>query len=498
MTAFRIYSLDFCHTFSYYQNEMRRAYIILAVISLLLGCGRSQEKQLQEPGVKIMFEAVDDGDTKKIAELVAGGIDVNSTNEVGQTILHRVVYLGDSELAKSIIGLSADINIADKDGMTPLHFAASSGDTRIIKLLISKGANQKSRDSKGQTPLHIYLRNWSATVMIENDPTELVGSLLGDGAALNAKDEDGNTPLHVAAASGNANLVELLLKAGGDRYLENNRGDAPMHVATRKQHIDVVATLCSVDGDANLRNELGETPLHISAGKKSIELVKSLLDRNTDVNALDNKGRTPIDVAASLSRTDIMLMLRNHGGKFEKTESDTLVGASKVGDIEKARVILAEQTGAGASKRDVQNAFAYAVANGDVDFMQLLFENGAEPDDRGGFSSPPLHIATRNAQKTAVAFLISARADINARDTQGLTPLLIVAKLDKPCHTQPNQPEAPAVLEIAELLLSAGSDVNAVDKSGKTPLDWAYSDQLKKCLSRHGAKTSKELEEQGK
>jgi hypothetical protein len=55
--------------------------------------------------------------------------------------------------------------------------------------------------------------------------------------------------------------------------------------------------------------------------------------------------------------------------------------------------------------------------------------------------------------------LIEAGADVNAKDDEGLTPLMIAAHYSTP--------------EMVTLLIDAGADVNAKDDDGQTPLMYA-------------------------
>ena len=55
--------------------------------------------------------------------------------------------------------------------------------------------------------------------------------------------------------------------------------------------------------------------------------------------------------------------------------------------------------------------------------------------------------------------------------------------------------------EIVELLIAKGADVNTQDDDDKTPLDWAIKHkrtEVADLLRKHGGKTKKELEAEGK
>src|SRR5262249_13869630 len=80
-----------------------------------------------------------------------------------------------------------------------------------------------------------------------------------------------------------------------------------------------------------------------------------------------------------------------------------------------------------------------------------------------------LFTAIRNADAQAVRKLLDNGADVNARDPEGNTPLILASSYASP--------------ECLELLIGKGADVNSANKAGATPLIRAATDYEKTRLS---------------
>ena len=71
--------------------------------------------------------------------------------------------------------------------------------------------------------------------------------------------------------------------------------------------------------DVNAKDTDGWTPLHPASYEGHVEIVELLIGKGADVNAKVEfgsfQGKTPLDAANNRSRTEIVNLLRKHGGK---------------------------------------------------------------------------------------------------------------------------------------------------------------------------------------
>ena len=125
-----------------------------------------------------------------------------------------------------------------------------------------------------------------------------------------------------------------------------------------------------------------------------------------------------------------------------------------------------------------------AASGGNIEAVKQHLTAGTDVNAKNKIGSTPLNYAALKGHGEIVELLIAEGADVNARDNYKWTPL--------------NYAAHGGHKEIAELLITAGADVNARDKDGKTPFDVASNDETADLLRKHGGKTKKELEAEGK
>ncbi|WP_264953802.1 ankyrin repeat domain-containing protein [Wolbachia endosymbiont (group A) of Endotricha flammealis] len=117
----------------------------------------------------------------------------------------------------------------DEKGRTVLHYAV---DAKTVRFLVEKGANVNAADVGGYTALHLA---------VTEKRLETVRALVKSGANVNAE-EYGNkcTPLHLACMVGEKEIVEELVKAGGEIEQADKFGMTAMDYAKNSKEVTEV------------------------------------------------------------------------------------------------------------------------------------------------------------------------------------------------------------------------------------------------------------------
>jgi ankyrin repeat protein len=239
----------------------------LEAMKLLISSG-ADAKAVSDSGVTALHLCT--GDVSKVRLLLDQGADVSKASLLGRTpLLVAASTYGTLDTVRLLLQKGAEVNAVDNLGFTPLNAAANVNNTGVAKLLIEKGSNVNAKTSVG-------IVGTALTGAARSANLELTRLLLAHHADLNAisAENDGNvkngpvafgnlTALHMAAASGSAEEVKLLLDAGAPVDPRDVRGMTPLMfaVSTDRPNADIVRMLLAKGADPSIRSNIGESTI---------------------------------------------------------------------------------------------------------------------------------------------------------------------------------------------------------------------------------------------
>jgi ankyrin repeat protein len=271
------------------------------------------------------------------------------------------------EIVKDLLDLGADPNIQNNyQNDTPLVNALFRKDEKMVAMLLKYGADPNIQSAMGNTPLIL-----ASGAGGDAQNFDIVKLLLNNGANPNIQNDQGMTALNWALESlnikGEPEIAELLLKNGANPNLKPVEGNTPLLNASWKRDKKIAEMLLKYGADPNIQTDMGNTPLSLASGAgkdtQDSDLVKLLLNNDlTDPNIQDSNGNTALNWAL----------------KFQ-TETDPKI-------------------------------------------VEMLLENGANPNLRNKNGTSPLLDATLFKDEKIVEMLLKYGADPHLADKRGVDP----------------------------------------------------------------------------
>mmetsp|Transcript_26451 Transcript_26451/g.46831 ORF Transcript_26451/g.46831 Transcript_26451/m.46831 type:complete len:340 (+) Transcript_26451:169-1188(+) len=200
-----------------------------------------------------------------------------------------------------------------------------------------------------------------------------------------------------------------------------------LHAVCRGVHLEAAQMLLRIGADVDLQDSEGCRPLHLLAGSSSDAgaLVKALSEAEADLNAASgSRGRRPLILAAVANSVQTSQALIECRAELELTDTDgrtPLASAAAVGAADTLRLLLT----AGGSLGGRRLALHEAARRGHFEAATALLEAGAPVDAEcaslGGGTA--LHLACRAGSAEMARLLLQWRAEANAVNEKGQTPL---------------------------------------------------------------------------
>lgn len=200
-----------------------------------------------------------------------------------------------------------------------------------------------------------------------------------------------------------------------------------------------ICALCLVTsiifcGLVNAQTEDQITEFAKAAKFNDVATVKSLISKGVSPNTTDSKGDPMLNLAIKDKSEDVIsLLIANKATDVDlsnKSGETPLMIASINGDLPVVKSLVLQR------KAQIDHVgwtpLHYACARGHLDVAQFLISNGALIDSLSQGNTTPLMMAVQSGNEVLVKLLLDKGADLQLRNSQGLSAIDIAVIYEKP------------------------------------------------------------------
>ncbi|XP_077299625.1 uncharacterized protein LOC143920574 [Arctopsyche grandis] len=460
-----------------------------------------------------LHNATEHGDINVIQYLVDNGADVNCKNDDDDTPLHNATKHGDINVITFLLQNGAVVNCKNSNGDIPLYNAIIKGDINVIQYLVENGSDVNCQNKLDDTPLHNAIKHGDINV---------IKYFVKNGAEVNCQNVFDETPFYFAARNGNEEIVKFLVakKAKKSNCYKN---DTPLDVAVFQGHdmvVDILMSNCNDDdlfyarlkkaarmGDIDKCGEILQTfkvtkpdlfeslfkasdDFHFALKDSTAYITQYLLNCRMNVDKFDKNKNSPLVLAAlKNSSIEVFINLLNPGTINEEIET-ALFYTARNGDEDVFKLLMSKITNLNIRDEANRSLLHWAAEGGNVNILQLLYDNGVRIHTFDKYYETPLFIAVRCSHYEAINYLMKLGASTNLVNQRYETMIhyaaiycdvdlseLLLSKvkylgimLDRAYRSPMHCAAEGGNVKILQLLVDKGVEIDLPDEFGETPL----------------------------
>ncbi|XP_068561366.1 dynein axonemal heavy chain 12 [Cebidichthys violaceus] len=309
---------------------------ILEIIFSASAPGAAQCRTLK--GETPLFLAVVHGLRENATFLLQNACSPDLQNDEQDSPLVAAILNDQYDLATLLLRYGAGVDQTGPLNRTALHESAFLGLENFVYLLLVSGADPNASDIKKKTPLALAAQNGHLNV---------VEVLLEKGAHVCCESESGSV-LFDAAASGNPDIISMLLDHGADPNRPLYSGHLPLHRVAYHGHILALEHLIPVT-KLDAVKESGMSPLHSAAAGGHAHCVEMLLKAGYDPNFMlhprvrsnyDDDRRSALFFAVTNNDLQCTRLLLEAGAMVNQDPINCLQVALRQGNYEMINTLL--------------------------------------------------------------------------------------------------------------------------------------------------------------
>ena len=268
---------------------------------------------------------------------------------------------------------------------------------------------------------------------------------------------------------GSLSEIREMLEEDIDINMENEKGETPLILAAAHNRDPGVIDLLLDEGAVmERRDNRGKNALyHAAAYNDNIRVMRRLLARGAALNVTTNAGYSPLLRVAEQGKMDRVDLLVDYGARVNQRCPDGETALMKIIKRDASRFMVRRMINAGASVRVRDNQgrspLHLAASKEREDIARILIDRRAEVDaaDDSGIT-PLMEAAAENRNKDVISLLLESGANLEKECRQGKTPFIHAVKQNR--NMKP-----------LEYLLERGADFYATDDNGKGALHHAVT-----------------------